>query len=1343
MNTTPPTLQGQVLAVENEPQGGVALAWVGTELMVQNAADFHREGGQFVVEGDPRVFTYTGVTEAQGDEDENAPDTVHTVESAPVAITEETAVNIWPEALEVVAQVATDDTPDGVEATVPHNLRAQLVPGVREPAAREWVRLELRGHEWVVADVVGRRAVVQMNAVQDLEDTLAEMRDRVGVSQEQLDAAKAELEAAAKAREQVLADAQTALKAAQDQLAEDLAANKAALEAADATLTKDLSDAKAALEAKDASLQQLADALEAADNKLTADLATANTKLAQAQADLTAAQKAITDNKTATDAAQSTLAQNLDQARADLAAADQATNDALAQAQQDLNAADLGLSQAIDTAKAAAAAADAKAAAAQTSADGKNSTWDSSNPASSSVPGKAVGDTWRQVTGGVIVGVWNWTALGWVPRPISSAAIDNLDVGKLTAGTASISNVVATKLAADFGAYKVLTADKLVVGQGGNLWVDPKCSTPEAWANKAYVSASGVTLPAGRGQRVVYAAGGAWMFPVTPGSTYRASVTISSPSAIPVSTSTGMSLVFRNAPGSTNVLVPPPYYRATPSTTVAANTPTVVSALFTAPAGCYWCMPLLSTSAPDATTFTNLSAQPAAGAELIVDGAVTADKVAANAITAGKIAAGAVTATTIAAGAVTATSLAAQAVTANALAANCVTAAAINAGAVTAQAIAANAVTANAIQAGAVTAGKVAADAITANELAANAVTASELAAGAVVAGKIAANAVTAGTVAANAITAGKIAAGAVTADKLAALAVTAEKVAAGAILADKIGAGAVTTQALAAGAVTADTIAAGAITANTLAAGAITAGAIAAGAVTADALSANAVTADKLNVDQALAQKLDAVLATFQSVFAKSITADMVDLDTLNGKVLNGVDIYSPHQTATPRVHVGGATIETVRGYAQEDGAVTEVVGISLGGPTADKMQLLNPDGSVLAGFDTDGSGRSSDFAAQGDISATGKMTADAADFGSLSVGPYPDLAAALFNLPRGIIARQKLGTTAVGNTVKFGATWLGYYELYFDSASNRGQRVTYDGLVYCSAAGQYNFSMYATSRPGYDSAPAAPQADGSVGAQVAIGRIMASGPGLYPLRMEAWFGDYGGTYRVLLAAQTPTSGVYGYLASNDNWPAWFYAEDMGSYLGWSDGGYSRGGGTPYSGSPTVTETAPVIVKKTYTSTWNATGVATYRAGIGSMSTSQYLLQQGTYGGANRWSHAVFNGGAVSGETGKTIATALSGATVSKVEFYGLVKNTYYGAGGTAVLAPATQTALTSIATSSAESRFSGWKVGTAKWVTLSNALGTSVRSVAIGPDSSGLTEYIKFDPTLANLKLRITYTR
>lgn len=119
-----------------------------------------------------------------------------------------------------------------------------------------------------------------------------------------------------------------------------------------------------------------------------------------------------------------------------------------------------------------------------------------------------------------------------------------------------------------------------------------------------------------------------------------------------------------------------------------------------------------------------------------------------------------------------------------------------------------------------------------------------------------------------------------------------------------------------------------------------------------------------------------------------------------------------------------------------------------------------------------------------------------------------------------------------------------------------------------------------------------------------------------------------------------------------------------------------------------------------------------------------------------------MFGSGAVSGETGKTLASALSGASVSKIEFYGLVKHAYSKAGSTASLAPSTLSSVTSVNTASNETRVAGWKVNTAKWVTLAN-IGTGIRSVLIGPDTFSLGEYMKFDPTLSNLRLKVTYTR
>ncbi|MDE4059778.1 phage tail protein [Phaeobacter gallaeciensis] len=81
------------------------------------------------------------------------------------------------------------------------------------------------------------------------------------------------------------------------------------------------------------------------------------------------------------------------------------------------------------------------------------------------------------------------------------------------------------------------------------------------------------------------------------------------------------------------------------------------------------------------------------GADLIVDGGITADHITANAITAEKIAAGAVTASEIASNTITSAEIKANAITASELAADAVTADHISANAITAGAIAAGAIT--------------------------------------------------------------------------------------------------------------------------------------------------------------------------------------------------------------------------------------------------------------------------------------------------------------------------------------------------------------------------------------------------------------------------------------------------------------------------------------------------------------------------------------------------------------------------------------------------------------------------------------------------------------------------
>ena len=65
---------------------------------------------------------------------------------------------------------------------------------------------------------------------------------------------------------------------------------------------------------------------------------------------------------------------------------------------------------------------------------------------------------------GRVVGQWVRSAGTWTSTPITDAAIANLDVGKLTAGTAAIDVAVLNKVWADLGVFNRLTAGEAWIG---------------------------------------------------------------------------------------------------------------------------------------------------------------------------------------------------------------------------------------------------------------------------------------------------------------------------------------------------------------------------------------------------------------------------------------------------------------------------------------------------------------------------------------------------------------------------------------------------------------------------------------------------------------------------------------------------------------------------------------------------------------------------------------------------------------------------------------------------------------------------------------------------------------
>ena len=79
--------------------------------------------------------------------------------------------------------------------------------------------------------------------------------------------------------------------------------------------------------------------------------------------------------------------------------------------------------------------------------------------------GTAIGDTCRVQDAQTldIVAEWRWNGASWERMRVTSEQISNLDVGKLTAGSASIAEIAARKIAADVGRFLSITTDQLTV----------------------------------------------------------------------------------------------------------------------------------------------------------------------------------------------------------------------------------------------------------------------------------------------------------------------------------------------------------------------------------------------------------------------------------------------------------------------------------------------------------------------------------------------------------------------------------------------------------------------------------------------------------------------------------------------------------------------------------------------------------------------------------------------------------------------------------------------------------------------------------------------------------------
>ena len=244
-----------------------------------------------------------------------------------------------------------------------------------------------------------------------------------------------------------------------------------------------------------------------------------------------------------------------------------------------------------------------------------------------------------------------------------------------------------------------------------------------------------------------------------------------------------------------------------------------------------------------------------------------------------------------------------------------------------------------------------------------------------------------------------------------------------------------------------------------------------------------------------------------------------------------------------------------------------------------------------------------------------------------------------------------------------------------------------------------------------------------------------MYTGTGSVPFMMRSAIGvatpgNY--EYSALLTCEAEGSGQARLTSGGGN-PVEMWVYDEGPFI--EDTGIDR------------TVAVPVASKRTYQSVWTATNSESYKGNLSARTDTTDLVQG--YNSANGDGHAVvvFGGTASSGETTKTIASALSGATISKVEVYLYASHWYYNNGGTAIIRAYNSTGLSSSTPTGTIVHSTGWPKPGGRWVNITSIATTAIRGITLGKSGgTNLVYYGRFNShanSSGKPAIRITYVR
>lgn len=528
--------------------------------------------------------------------------------------------------------------------------------------------------------------------------------------------------------------------------------------------------------------------------------------------------------------------------------------------------------------------------------------------------------------------------------------------------------------------------------------------------------------------------------------------------------------------------------------------------------------------------------------------------------------------------------------------------------------------------------------------------------------------------------------------------------------------------------------IADGAIITSKIAALAVTADQIAANAITADKIAANAITANHIN-----AQSIGAAIGEFVK-----IKADQIDTGFLNASIgigTSGIIIAGDWSKSYATMSANGFATYGVTGDGQQYQATT------LGGLGADQLSISGLRGEV-ASITNEGNASFNSLSVDEDIDIAGINL-----LGTLFNPEDPSISPGwLDKLPRGpvVLGDVRPKISSMGSVSGAGA--YAFAKLGFVMDPTRMYRVS---MPY-----RYEVSGISSGAP-------------RVGITTNYEWSLLSEEPAEPTRSSTRVSD---NLRSYTANTSGVADTMYFIWRPADWPAPINVKVLFSV--WVDAGCTF---TPsvYNAfdwqinvediGPKIEDTADIVIqggsttpaKKTYVSTWVADNSQTYyqNGSRDSYGQSSNITRSGYWNSisGDMKTCYTFNGGAISGEEGKTIASALpSGATVTKVEVFVQTVHWYNTTGGTLVVRNidgSTMPSTLSDATAKSKPEAITRKYSTrnqGQWITVPETWFTSAnRMFLVGPAAStwqGSYNHLAnhaHPNTAYRPKVRITYTR